>query len=56
VSSVPTHDGPHGTNLLPHDLTEQELMAAPVLESLDVLEVADLTDDEYGIFTAALSG
>ena len=49
------HDGPHGTSLLPRDLTEAEFAAAPILESLDALVIEDLTDDEYDSFLAALS-
>lgn len=49
------HEGPHGTGLLPRDLTEDELAAAPVLASLEDLEIEDLTDDEYDSFVAALS-
>ncbi len=49
------HDGPYGTSLLPRDQSEHQLAAAPVLESLDDIEVDDLTDDEYQKFIAALS-
>jgi hypothetical protein len=49
------HEGPYGTGLLPRDLTEEELAAAPVLASLDALIIEDLTDDEYELFIAALS-
>ena len=49
------HDGPHGTNLLPRDLTAEELEAAPVLGSLEDLEIADLSDVEYERFLDALS-
>jgi hypothetical protein len=45
--------GPHGTDLLPHDLTPEELDAAPVLTSLDQLLVEDLTDEEADAFGAA---
>lgn len=48
------HDGPQGLNLLPRDLTEEELEAAPVLESADDLIIEDLTDEEYDAFIAAL--
>ncbi len=48
-------DGPHGTSLLPLDLTDDEAAAAPVLASLDDLEIAGLTDDEYERFLDALS-
>lgn len=46
---------PHGTSLLPRDLTESELAAAPVLVSADALLVEGLTDDEDDAFAAALS-
>jgi hypothetical protein len=57
VSDAPTHDhhGPHGTSLLPRELTDEEFAALPILESLDELEIDDLTDDEYETFIAALS-
>lgn len=48
-------DVPHGTNLLPADLSEQELVAAPVLGSEDTLLVEDLSDDEDDAFAAAVS-
>jgi hypothetical protein len=46
-------DDQHGLELLPRDLTIDELEAAPVLESLDEL-LLDLTDDEDDAFAAAL--
>lgn len=49
------HDRPHGTSLLPRDLTDEEFAALPILESLDELEIDDLDDDEYEKFIAALS-
>lgn len=49
------HDGPHGTSLLPRDLTDEEFAALPILESLEQLEIEDLTDDEYEKFVAAIS-
>lgn len=57
MSDAAAHDqdGPHGTSLLPRDLTAEELDAAPVLGSLEDLEIADLTDDEYERFLDALS-
>ncbi|MBI2703695.1 MAG: hypothetical protein HYX32_00165 [Actinobacteria bacterium] len=48
------HERPHGFNLLPRDLTEEELDAAPVLKSLDDLVIEDLTDEEYEAFLTAL--
>ena len=57
VSNAAHHDrhGPHGADLLPRDLTEAELVAAPVLVSLDALLIDELTDDEDDAFAAALS-
>ena len=48
-------DGPHGSGLLPRDLTDAEFAVLPVLESLEQLEIEDLTDDEYEKFVAAIS-
>ena len=45
---------PHGTSLLPRDLDECELAAAPVLPTLDTLVIDDLADDEDAAFAAAL--
>jgi hypothetical protein len=47
--------GPQGAELLPRDLTEAELVAAPVLVSPDALLIDELTDDEDDAFAAALS-
>jgi len=47
-------DAPHGTALLPDDLTEQQLTAAPVLASVDALLVEELTDDEDDAFATAI--
>lgn len=47
--------GPQGADLLPRDLTDEELAAAPVLVSLDALLIDELTDDEDDAFAAALS-
>lgn len=57
VSNAATHghDAPHGTSLLPSDLTKADFAAAPILTSLDALLIEDLTDDEYDSFIAALS-
>lgn len=57
VSDVASHDhdGPYGTSLLPRDLTDEEFASLPVLESLEQLEIEDLTDDEYEKFLAAIS-
>jgi hypothetical protein len=43
-----------GIRSLPLDLTDAELNAAPVLVSLDVLVIEDLSDDEADAFVAAL--
>lgn len=48
-------DGPYGTALLPRDLTEEQLAAAPVVASADALVIDDLSADEYEEFVAALS-
>lgn len=45
---------PHGTDLLPRDLTEDQLAAAPVLDSIDALLIDDLSEDEDEAFAAAL--
>lgn len=53
--AVDRRDGtPHGTALLPADLSEAQLDAAPVLASVDALLIEDLTDDEDDAFAAAL--
>ncbi len=43
-----------GTLLLPADLTEEQLAAAPALASVDALLIDGLTDDEDDAFAAAL--
>jgi hypothetical protein len=45
---------PHGTSLLPADLTAEQLAAAPVLASVDALVIEDLDDVEDDAFAAAL--
>ena len=40
--------------MLPRDLDERELAAAPVLPSLDALVIDDLADHEDTAFAAAL--
>jgi hypothetical protein len=47
-------EAPHGTALLPRDLTEEQLAAAPVLASLDDLLIDGLAQDEDDAFAAAL--
>jgi hypothetical protein len=54
-AAKPDGEAPHGTSLLPRDLSEAELAAAPVLTSVDDLLIDDLTDDEDESFAAALS-
>jgi hypothetical protein len=48
------HDTPHGTALLPSDLTEEQLAAAPILASIDALLIEELSEDEDEAFAAAL--
>ncbi len=50
----PQHDVRHGTALLPSDLTDEQLAAAPVLTSIDALLIDDLSEDEDEAFAAAL--
>ncbi len=45
---------PHGTALLPSDLTEDQLAAAPVLPSIDTLLIEELSEDEDDAFATAL--
>ena len=45
---------PHGTGLLPSDLTDDQLAAAPALVSIDTLLIAELSEDEDEAFAAAL--
>ena len=44
----------HGTGLLPSDLTEYQLAAAPVLTSIDTLLIEELSVDEDEAFANAL--
>lgn len=48
------HESPHGTALLPNDLTDEQLAAAPVLTSIDTLLIEELSEDEDEAFAAAL--
>ena len=50
----PSSEAPHGTSLLPADLTDGQLDAAPVLDSIDDLLVEELSEDEDDAFAAAL--
>lgn len=54
MSDPVTDHEPLGVHSLPRDLTSAEIAAAPVLESLDVLEIDDLTDAEAEAFFDAL--
>ncbi len=45
---------PPGVGLLPPDLTEEQLAAAPVMASIDALLIEDLDQDEDEAFAAAL--
>lgn len=45
---------PHGTSLLPRDLSADQFAAAPTLTSADELLIEDLTDREDEAFAAAL--
>ncbi len=40
--------------MLPADLTDDQLDAAPVLDSIDSLLIEDLSEDEDDAFAAAL--
>ena len=42
----PSGEAPHGTSLLPADLTDDQLDAAPVLDSIDSLLIEELSEDE----------
>jgi len=48
------HESPRGTALLPSDLTDEQLAAAPVLASTDTLLIEELSEDEDEAFAAAL--
>ena len=54
-AALDPRDFPHGTSLLPRDLTANELESAPVLASVDALLIDDLTDYEDDAFAAALA-
>ena len=47
-------DRPHGTTLLPRDLTAEQLRSAPVLASVDSLLIDDLSEDEDDAFAGAI--
>jgi hypothetical protein len=42
----PSDEAPRGTSLLPADLTDDQLDAAPVLASIDSPLIEDLSDDD----------
>jgi len=50
----PSGEAPHGTSLLSTDLTDDQLDAAPVLDSIDSLLIEELSEDEDDAFAAAL--
>lgn len=50
----PSGEAPFGTSLLPADLTDDQLDAAPVLDSIDLLSIEELSEDEDDAFAAAL--
>ncbi len=56
VSDAADHQdqAPHGTALLPSDLTEDQLAAAPVLTSIDTLLIEELSVDEDEAFATAV--
>ena len=45
---------PHGTSLLPSDLDESQLVAAPALVSVDALLIEDLSAADEDAFFAAI--
>lgn len=57
MSNVARHPDsvPRGTKSLRADLTEGEMASAPFLDSVDLLLVDDLADDEDDAFAAALT-
>jgi hypothetical protein len=48
------HHASPGSALLPSDLTDEQLAAAPVLASIDALLIEELSEDEDEAFAAAL--
>jgi hypothetical protein len=54
VSEAARQEAPRGTALLPQDLSQEQLAAAPALASVDVLVIEGLTQDEDDAFAAAL--
>ncbi len=47
-------EAPYGTSQLPADLTEEQLSAAPVLDSVDSSLIEDLTDEDEDALAAAV--
>ena len=55
TNAMQDHTGrPHGTTLLPRDLTAEQLRSAPVLGSLDSLLIDGLSEDEEDAFADAI--
>jgi len=48
------HETAPGIAVLPSDLTDEQLAAAPVLVSIDTLVIEELSEDEDEAFAAAL--
>jgi len=49
-----TGNSPLGVASLPEDLTEEQLAAIPILESVDSLVIEELSEAEADAFAAAL--
>jgi hypothetical protein len=47
-------EAPRGTSLLPRDLDDAQLAAAPILGSVDALLIDDLSIEEDDAFFAAI--
>lgn len=54
-AEIHASDRPHGTSRLPRELTAEDLAAAPVLASADVLLIEGLIADEDDAFVTALT-
>ena len=50
----PSGEAPHGTPLLPADLTDDQLDAAQAIDSIDSLLIEELSEDEDDAFAAVL--
>ena len=55
MSTAADTDPEFGTTLLPRDLNDDELAAAPILATLDSLLIEGLTEDEDDAFQVALA-